>query len=85
MIDGNYVPGKGLPGAVVSIKDRTSVGVMNNDGSFSFPAVGKQLTVQSVTKNPLYLVMETPEQLIQDQLTSERRIRRTLCQVICIK
>ena len=97
MIEGNHVPGKGLPGAVVSIKGRTDVGVKNTDGSFSFPAVGNQFTVQSVTKNgyalvdadaapktythssdPLYLVMETPEQMLQDELTSERRIRRTL-------
>ena len=28
--------------------------------------------------NPIYLVMETPEQQLQDQLTAERRIRRTL-------
>lgn len=28
--------------------------------------------------NPIYLVMETPEQQLQDQLTAERKIRRTL-------
>ena len=28
--------------------------------------------------NPIYLVMETPEQQLQDQLAAERRIRRTL-------
>lgn len=28
--------------------------------------------------NPLYLVMETPEQQLQDQLAAERKIRRTL-------
>lgn len=28
--------------------------------------------------NPIYLVMETPDQQLQDQLTAERKIRRTL-------
>ena len=97
MIDGKHVPGKGLPGAVVSIKGRTDVGVKNNDGSFSFPTADKQFTIDSVTKkeyalvdadavhktytqstNPLYFIMETPEQLIQDKLKTERKIRRTL-------
>lgn len=97
MIDGKHVPGTGLPGAVVSIKGRTDVGVKNNDGSFSFPVRGKQYVVQSVSKKDyalvdadavpktythssdiLYLVMETPDQITQDKLVSERRIRRTL-------
>ena len=30
------------------------------------------------SSNPIYLVMETPEQQMQDQLESERKIRRTL-------
>lgn len=30
--------------------------------------------------NPIYLVMETPEQQMQDQLAAERKIRRTLNQ-----
>ena len=30
------------------------------------------------SSNPLYLVMETPEQQLQDQLAAERKIRRTL-------
>ena len=32
----------------------------------------------SYSSNPIYLVMETPEQQRQDQLDSERKIRRTL-------
>lgn len=32
----------------------------------------------SYSSNPIYLVMETPEQQMQDQLDSERKIRRTL-------
>ena len=30
------------------------------------------------SKNPLYIVMETPDQQLQDQLTAERKIRRNL-------
>ena len=99
MVNNKHVPGVGLPGAVVSIKDRTDVGVKNNDGSFSFPVRGKQFKVQSVTKkdyalvdadaapktyfhsqDTFFLVMETPDQILQDKLDSERRIRRTLRQ-----
>ena len=99
MVNNKHVPGVGLPGAVVSIKDRTDVGVKNNDGSFSFPVKGKQFMVQSVTKkdyalvdadaapktylhskDTFFLVMETPDQILQDKLDSERRIRRTLRQ-----
>ena len=97
MINGQHVPGKGLPGAVVSIKGRGDVGVKNSDGSFSFPVTDKQFQIVSVTKkeyqlvdadaapktythsgNKLYFIMETPEQIIQDKLDSERRICRTL-------
>jgi len=46
---------------------------------------GYELVDQDVTRksyqlssNPIYLVMETPEQQQQDQLAAERRIRRTL-------
>ncbi len=97
MVNGKHVPGKGLPGTVVSIKGRTAIGVKNNNGTFSFPVNGKQFMVQTVKKsgytlvdadaapktymhsaNMLYLVMETPEQVTQDKLTSEKKIRRTL-------
>ena len=97
MVNGKHVPGKGLPGTVVSIKGRTAIGVKNNNGTFSFPVNGKQFLVQSVKKNGytlvdadaapktymhsanmLYLVMETPEQVTHDKLTSEKKIRRTL-------
>ena len=30
------------------------------------------------SSNPIYLVMETPEQQLQDELVAERKIRRTL-------
>lgn len=97
MVDGKHVPGQGLSGAIVSIQDRTSVSVQNDDGSFSFPIPAKTFIVKSVQKNgyelvdadvirkpynystnPIYLVMETPKQQLQDQLDSERKIRRTL-------
>ena len=32
----------------------------------------------SYSRNPLYIVMETPEQQLQDKLTAERKIRRNL-------
>ena len=97
MINGQHVPGKGLPGAVVSIKGQNDVGVKNNNGSFSFPVEEKRFVVDSVKKkdyelvdadaapktytystDTLFLIMETPEQAMQDKLSSERKIRRTL-------
>lgn len=97
MVDGQHVPGVGLPGAVVSIKDRNDIAIKSKDGSFSFPTKGTQYVVQSVTKkdytlvdadaapktyqhssNTHYFVMETPEQLLQDKLEKERKIRRAL-------
>ena len=56
MINGQHVPGKGLPGAVVSIKGRGDVGVKNSDGSFSFPVTDKQFQIVSVTKKEYQLV-----------------------------
>ncbi len=96
MVNGKHIPGVGLPGAIVSIKDRNDIAARNN-GSFSFPTKGAQYVVQSVTKkdyvlvdadaapktyqhssNIQYLVMEVPEQLLQEKLDKERKIRRTL-------
>ena len=56
MIDGEYVPGKGLPGTVVSIKDITDIGVRNSDGTFSFPVDNDNYYVETVTKNEYVLV-----------------------------
>ena len=56
MVNGQHVKGQGLKGAVVALYGRTSVGVQNVDGSFSFPVAGKSYTVQSVTKNGYQLV-----------------------------
>ena len=97
MINGKHVPGEGLPGSIVSIKDRTDIGVKNNDGTFSFPVTDNQFRVDSVKKkdyvlldadaasktythtaDTLFFVMETPEQILQDKLATERRLRRSL-------
>ncbi len=56
MIDGKHILGKGLPGAVVSIKGRTDIGVKNCDGSFSFPIADKHFTIDSVTKKDYTLI-----------------------------
>lgn len=97
MIDGKHVPGQGLPGSIVSIKDRTAIGVKNSNGTFSFPVTDNQFRVDSVKKkdyvlldadatskiythtaDTLFFVMETPEQILQDKLATERRLRRSL-------
>ena len=97
MINGKHVPGEGLPGSIVSIKDRTAIGVKNNNGTFSFPVTDNQFRVDSVKKkdyvlldadaasktythtaDTLFFVMETPEQILQDKLATERRLRRSL-------
>lgn len=99
MVNGKYVPGHGLNGAVVSVQGRTPVVAEGNDGAFSFPVPSQTYMLQSVQKsgyqlvdvdalkktytysaNPHYLVMETPEQQLQDQLDAEKKIRRTLQQ-----
>ena len=97
MINGKHVPGQGLPGSIVSIKDRTAIGVKNNNGTFSFQVTDNQFRIDSVKKkdyvlldadvasktythtaDTLFFVMETPEQILQDKLATERRLRRSL-------
>ncbi|MBR5493294.1 MAG: tetratricopeptide repeat-containing protein, partial [Alistipes sp.] len=97
MINGKHVPGQGLPGSIVSIKDRTAIGVKNSNGTFSFPVTDNHFRVDSVKKkdyvlldadatsktythtaDTLFFVMETPEQILQDKLSTERRLRRSL-------
>ena len=96
-INGKHVPGQGLPGSIVSIKDRTAIGVKNSNGTFSFPVTDNHFRVDSVKKkdyvlldadatskiythtaDTLFFVMETPEQILQDKLATERRLRRSL-------
>lgn len=93
MVDGVHVPGKGLVGAVVSVKGANKVGVMEDDGAFSFPVRDGSFTIQSVNKsgyvivdadalpktytvssNHIYLVMETPDQLLLDKLEAESKM-----------
>ena len=97
MVNGQLVPGQGLPGALVAVKGHTAMLVNSSDGSFSFPVTAAQFRLDSVSKkgyqlvdaetcpknytystNPLYILMETPEQQLQDQLDAERKIRRNL-------
>ena len=56
MVNGKHVPGIGLPGAVVTIKDGSAIGVKKSDGAFSFITKGEQFVVQSVSKNGYILV-----------------------------
>ena len=97
MVNGQHVPGQGLPGATVNIQGGNSVGVKNANGSFSFVVPSKTFFVQSVQKkgyelvdadvtskpyyqseNPLVLLMETPEQQMEDLLEAEEKISRIL-------
>ena len=56
MINGKHVPGQGLPGSIVSIKDRTAIGVKNSNGTFSFPVTDNQFRVDSVKKKDYVLL-----------------------------
>ena len=47
-VNGDYIPGEGLPGAFVSIKDLTPVVVKSHDGGFGFP-VPRDLKYQIVS------------------------------------
>ena len=97
MVNGQYVKGKGLPGASVTLSEGNSCVVQNNDGSFSFPLSSKTFFVKEVRKKgyelvdadivklphpyserPLYIVMETPEQQMEDLLGAQERIAKTL-------
>ncbi|MBO7294948.1 MAG: hypothetical protein J6U65_05990, partial [Bacteroidaceae bacterium] len=97
MVNGKHIRGEGLPGTVVSFKDRNDVGVKDKKGIFSFPVKGNHFTLQSVTKkgytlvdadaapkvhkysaDTFYIVMDRPEQLLQDELDNMKLIRRTL-------
>ncbi len=97
MVNGQHVPGSGLPGATVTISGERNMVAQGNNGAFSFPVTSKTFMVQSVQKigyelidvdvtkkpyqysaNPLYLIMEKPEQQAEDKLVAEQKIRRTL-------
>lgn len=97
MVSGKYIPGEGLPGTIISVRDKGKFLVHEKDGKFSFPITTGRFMVDSVNKsgyvlldsdflgrqfkysdNPLYVVMETPSQLLEDKLIAERKIRRSL-------
>lgn len=56
MVNGKHIPGKGLKGATVSIKGRTTVLVNADDGAFSFPVPETKFRVDSVRKKGYQLV-----------------------------
>ena len=56
IVNGQHIYGKGLVGATVQIKGRSSVVVRNSNGFFSFPTPEKQFIIQSVKKNGYQLV-----------------------------
>ena len=56
MVNGELVSGKGLPGAIVSIKGRTDIGVRQENGIFSFPVIAPNFHVDSITKNNYILL-----------------------------
>ena len=56
MVNGQHIAGQGLPGTVVDIQGRSNIGVKNSNGAFSFPIVGKQFYVKSVTKKDYVLL-----------------------------
>jgi len=56
MVGGRHVRGTGLPGATITVKGRTAIGVKNVNGSFSFPIPDRQFVVQSVQKKDYQLV-----------------------------
>ena len=96
MVNGQLVPGKGLSGAIVTVRGGNAV-VSDNTGAFSLAISNNYFYLQNVQKkgyelidadvtkkhyhysdNPLYLLMETPEQQQSDLLAAERKIRRIL-------
>ncbi|MBR5028326.1 MAG: hypothetical protein IKX51_03795, partial [Bacteroidales bacterium] len=94
MENGRLVPGKLLSGAMVQVDGRQAILAKDGKFSFpvtggyymlnSVAKQGYQLVDvetcrrYSYSANPLTVVMETPEQQMQDKLTAERKIRRQL-------
>ena len=48
MVNGKYVRGQGLPGAIVTIQGRGNFVVQNNAGTFSFLVSSQQFSIISV-------------------------------------
>ena len=93
MVNGQLVRGKGIPEAVVQLADR-SVMSKKSDGGFpvkgalfrvkSVQKAGYQLLDPQVcreytfSRDTLYLVMETPEQLHADEMEKQRILQRNM-------
>ena len=94
MVGGKLVPGTPLTGATVQVDGRQAILAKDGrfsfpvkDGKFTIKSVIKQgyslidaeaCRNYNYSKNPLTIVMESPEQQQQDKLTAERKIRRQL-------
>ncbi|MBR4804456.1 MAG: tetratricopeptide repeat protein, partial [Bacteroidales bacterium] len=94
MVNGKLVPGTLLSGATVQVDGRQAILVKDgkfsfpvNNGKYVLKSVSKQgyslvdaevCRQYRVSANPLQIVMETPEQQMQDKLVAERKIRRQL-------
>ena len=94
MVGGKLVPGTPLTGATVQVDGRQAMLSKDGkfsfpvkDGKYTLKSVTKQgyslidaeaCRNYNYSKNPLTIVMESPEQQQQDKLTAERKIRRQL-------
>ena len=94
MVGGKLVPGTPLTGATVQVDGRQAMLSKDGkfsfpvkDGKYTLKSVTKQgyslIDVEACrsynySKNPLTIVMESPEQQQQDKLAAERKIRRQL-------
>ena len=104
MINGTHVPGQGLPGTVVAVRNKGNFLIQKKDGSFSFSVYEGGYVLDSVKKqgyvlldadiisktysyseNPLCLVMETPDQILQDKVMAMKKINNTLSSRLAIK
>ena len=56
MVNDQHIPGKGLPGTIVSVQGLTDIGVRKSDGTFTIPTEEGVFMVLSVTKQNYILV-----------------------------
>ncbi|MBQ6725938.1 MAG: hypothetical protein IJQ89_05100, partial [Bacteroidales bacterium] len=94
MENGKLVPGTALAGATVQVEGRQAMLAKDGnfsfpvkDGKYILKSVTKQgynlvdaeaCRQYQYSKNPLTIVMETPDRQMQDKLKAERKIRRQL-------
>lgn len=96
-MEGKHIPGKGLPGTVVSVKDKGKFLVQREDGEIFFPVPSDGFCLDSVNKKgyvlmdydfigkqfklsdeTLYIVMETPSQILEDKVMAMQTISNSL-------